>query len=134
VLGAVTAGDLTLDATNDSSGASAGSGGAEALNSAAAFAGLDVASATIVAAADVTSTAADNVQEGDNAGSFAQTAEATSGDAVSGQVAGVVTSAGGSADLVLANTTDGSSGSGFAFFDNTLESFTGLNAGGLILL
>jgi hypothetical protein len=54
---------------------------------------------------------------------------------VAGQVAGVVTSAGGSADLVLANTSEDSDAeSGDGDFDNNDESFTGLNASGAIAI
>lgn len=60
---------------------------------------------------------------------MAQDASANSGDAVAGQVAGVVTSAGGSADLVLANTSedvDGETGDA-DFFNETIE-FVGQEA------
>ena len=71
---------------------------------------------------------ASNVQEGSNKRDLSQDATADSGDSVAGQVAGVVTSAGGSADLVLANTSMNSdTDSGDGRFFNTDTSFTGLN-------
>jgi hypothetical protein len=86
-------------------------------------------------AADILNGSAANVQEGDNSKSLSQDATATSGDAVAGQVAGVVTSAGGSADLVLANTSEDSDAeSGEGNFDNNDESFTGLTASGAIAI
>ena len=130
VLGVVSSGDTSIDATNDSSG-SADSGGAEAFNSLAAFTGLQAGTGTAIAS-DVLSVAAANVQEGDNSDEVDQAASAVAGDAVSGQVAGVVTSSGGSADLVLANTSSSSAETGFASFENFDSSFTGLNASGLI--
>ena len=82
-----------------------------------------------LARADVSGAQADNLQEGDNKRSLMQDASANSGDSVAGQVAGVVTSAGGSADLVLANTSSNSdTDSGDGRFNNTDTSFTGLNA------
>ncbi len=64
--------------------------------------------------------------DGDISSELAQDANAVSGDAVAGQVAGVVTSAGGSADLVLANTSEDVDGeSGDASFDNDVEEFVG---------
>ena len=46
-----------------------------------------------------------------------------------------MTSAGGSADLVLANTSeDADAESGDGEFDNSDESFTGLNASGAIAI
>lgn len=132
VLGVVSAGDTSIDATNDSSGAGGSGGGATADNAVSSFVGLNVSTDTDIFAADVDDATATNVQSGDNSHALSQVAQATGGDGVAGQVAGVVTSAGGSADLVLANTTDSSATSGGASFFNTDESFTGLNAGSFI--
>jgi len=133
VLGVVSAGDASVDATNHSEDVDAESGEAFAANSVAAFVGLTAGSDTVVTAADILNGAAANVQEGDNAAESVQAAEASSGDAVGGQVAGVVTSAGGSADLVLANTSeDIETETGDGDFQNFDTSFTGLNASGLI--
>ena len=133
VLGVVSAGDASVDATNHSEDVEAETGEVFAANSTAAFVGLTAGSDTAVAVADILNGAAANVQEGDNAAESVQAAEATSGDAVAGQVAGVVTSAGGSADLVLANTsTEIETETGEGDFENFDTSFTGLNASGLI--
>jgi hypothetical protein len=133
VLGVVSAGDASVDATNSSEDVDVESGETFASNSFAAFVGLTAGSATDLAAADIVNLAAVNVQEGDNEKALSQSADAASGDAVGGQVAGVVTSAGGSADLVLANTSVDADGvTGDADFDNFDLSFTGLNATGLI--
>lgn len=133
VLGAVSAGDTSIDATNATIGSSASGGSGEAYNFGAAFVGLSASSSTAISVADIASLAAANVQEGSNGAALVQAADAPAGDAVAGQVAGVVTSAGGSADLVLANTSDGvSAGAGDAFFENDDASATGLFASGVI--
>jgi hypothetical protein len=130
VLGVVSAGDASVDATNRSEDVDIKTGDADANNDAAAFVGLNVSgSSTFVDASDVNlATGAINAQDGDNDGSFDQTANATSGDGVAGQVAGVVTSAGGSADLVLANhSSDSDAKTGDGEFSNTDQLFVGLN-------
>lgn len=133
VLGVVSAGDASVDATNVSEDVDVETGEAFAANSVAAFVGLTAGTDTTVTAADILNGAAANVQEGDNAAESVQAAEAGSGDAVAGQVAGVVTSAGGSADLVLANTSEDVDGeTGDSEFDNFDTTFTGLNASGVI--
>jgi hypothetical protein len=135
VIGVVSAGDASVDATNHSEDVDVSTGDATSTNDFAAFVGLTDGSTTALQAADILNGAAANVQEGDNSKSLAQSADATSGDAVAGQVAGVVTSAGGSADLVLANTSSSATaGSGDGDFSNTDESFTGLNASGAIAI
>jgi hypothetical protein len=133
VIGVVSAGDASVDATNHSEDVDVETGDATSTNDFAAFVGLTNGSTTVVDAADILNGAAANVHEGDNAKGVAQSADATSGDAVAGQVAGVVTSAGGSADLVLANTSeDAAAASGDGDFANSDESFTGLNASGIV--
>jgi hypothetical protein len=132
VLGVVSAGDASIDATNKSDHVDVRSGDTDADNSFSSFVGLTAGTSTALAA-DVLNAAAANVQEGDNSKELSQDATATSGDAVAGEVAGVVTSAGGSADLVLANTSvDSDARSGDGDFTNFEDSFTGLNASGLI--
>ena len=133
VIGAVSAGRDPIDATNRSEDVEIETGDALATNHLAAFVGLTAGSSTDLAAADVFNLAATNVQEGDNDKEVSQSANASSGDAVGGQVAGVVTSTGGSADLVLANTSlDVEATTGDSEFSNEDLSFTGLNASGLI--
>jgi hypothetical protein len=133
VIGVVSAGDASVDATNRSEDVSVETGDGDASNDFAAFVGLTGGSTTALSAADILNGQAANVQSGDNSKGVSQSAEAASGDAVAGQVAGVVTSAGGSADLVLANTSlDADGESGDADFDNSDASFTGLNASGII--
>jgi hypothetical protein len=135
VIGVVSAGDASVDATNHSEDVDVETGDADSSNDFAAFVGLTNGSTTALNAADILNGNAANVQEGDNSKDLSQSADATSGDAVAGQVAGVVTSAGGSADLVLANTSeDADAESGDGDFDNSDESFTGLNASGAIAI
>jgi hypothetical protein len=132
VLGLVTSGDTSVDATNSSEDVDIETGDGDAVNSVSAYVGLTAGTSTNVTA-DILNLAATNVQEGDNSKSVAQAANASSGDAVAGQVAGVVTSAGGSADLVLANSSEDADGeTGDSFFDNIDTSYTGLNASGVI--
>jgi len=130
VLGVVSAGDASVDATNRSEDVDIDTGDADSNNDAAAFVGLNASGTeTNVSASDLSlASGALNVQSGDNDGSFDQTADATSGDGVAGQVAGVVTSAGGSADLVLSNSSeDSDANTGDGTFDNTDTLFVGLN-------
>ena len=136
VIGVVSAGDASVDATNHSEDVDVETGDADSANDFAAFVGLTNGSTTALNAADdVLNNNAANVFVGDNSKDLAQSADSNSGDAVAGQVAGVVTSAGGSADLVLANTSeDADAESGDGDFDNSDESFTGLNASGAIAI
>jgi len=144
VIGVVSAGDASVDATNHSEDVDIETGDVTAFNDFDAFVGLTNAPITLfgaegtvspTAVADIANGAAVNVQEGDNSGSIAQDSNASSGDGVAGQVAGVVTSAGGSADLVLANTSlDSDADTGDGFQTNTKDLFTGLNGTGVIVL
>jgi hypothetical protein len=127
VLGVVSAGATSLDASNTTADSSVDSGDSRSSNDAGYFVGLnDVDGSTNIA--DITNTSADNLQDGRNTRTFTQTADATSGDSVAGQVSGVVTSAGGSASVVLANTSSSiDSTSGDSHFDNSDAGFVGLN-------
>jgi len=129
VLGIVSAGAASVDATNKSDQVDISTGDARSENDFEAFVGLNFATDTDIGTADVLNGGqAANVQEGSNKKDLSQTATSTSGDGVAGQVAGVVTSAGGSADLVLANTsTNSDSDTGDGRFENSDHSFTGLN-------
>lgn len=129
VLGIVSAGAASVDATNRSDSVDISTGDARSENDFNAFVGLNFATDTDIGAADVLNAGpAANVQEGSNKKSLSQDATSTSGDGVAGQVAGVVTSAGGSADLVLANTsTNSDTQTGDGRFENNDDSFTGLN-------
>jgi hypothetical protein len=125
--GVVSSGDTSVDATNRTQDSEAGSGDVEGTNLVNSVTGNNFGATCPLAAdigaaqcplADVANTgSAANVHEGDNSTAASQAATAVSGDAVAGQVFGVVTS--GSADLVLANTTlDTDATSGDADFDN----------------
>jgi hypothetical protein len=107
VVGVVSSGDASLDATNRSEDADAASGDADGANTSSAFTGLIAPGCPLLAdtacSADVSSTNAANVLEGDNDRSADQSIEAVTGDAVGGQVVGLVTS--GTADLVLASSS-----------------------------
>ncbi len=118
VLGIVSAGDASVDATNESTDVDVATGDALANNFADTFVGQKNESAN------------DNdLLDGDISSELAQDASANSGDAVAGQVAGVVTSAGGSADLVLANTSEAvGAESGESDFFNDSEEFVGQTA------
>jgi hypothetical protein len=112
VLGIVSAGDASVDATNESTDVDVETGDAFVEN----FVEHDVGQ-------EIDTGDADNFSDGEISSEIAQDASANSGDAVAGQVAGVVTSAGGSADLVLANTSedvDGETGDS-DFFNETVE-------------
>jgi len=130
VLGVVSAGAASVDATNRTDDSSAVTGDANATNDSSAFVGLNDGGTTTVGAVatDIVGANAENLQEGSNRKTLTQSADATTGDAVAGQVSGVVTSAGGSASVVVANTsTSIDSRTGDAVFDNTDASFVGLN-------
>jgi len=131
VLGVVSAGAASLDATNRTDDSSVTTGDSDATNSASEFVGLNFAPTSTIGAADISSATAANLQDGSNRKTLSQNANATSGDGVAGQVSGVVTSAGGSASVVLANTSTGiDSTSGETHFDNTDNGFVGLNDSG----
>src|SRR5581483_1452107 len=122
-------GAASVDATNKSDNVDISTGDARTANDFAAFVGLNDASDTLVASAELLNGGgAGKVQEGNNKKSLSQDATSNSSDSVAGQVAGVVTSAGGSADLVLANTsTNSDTDTGDGRFTNSDTSFTGLN-------
>jgi hypothetical protein len=116
VVGVVSAGDASVDATNRSEDVDVESGEASASNDADGFTGQ----------LHEGGFGANNEAQGEIESSLAQTASAASGDAVAGQVAGVVTSAGGSADLALANTSEDVDGeSGDSNFFNETDEFVG---------
>lgn len=123
----VSSGHLTIDATNLTSAVDAESGDATAENSSAAFVGLIFGSNTGISTADLSlASGAVNVQEGDNSGNVDQTQNATSGDAITGQIVAGTTS--GSADIAQANTTsDSSSTSGDSSEHGSSALFVGLN-------
>ena len=143
VAGVVSAGDASVDATNRSDDVDVETGSATGLNEsspvaeAGVFVGAQGACNNLLNNLGGTGADQGNAchNSGDADASSEQSADASSGDGVGGQVIGVVTSAGGSADLVLANTSeDAEAESGEAEFFNDDESFTGLNASGVILI
>jgi hypothetical protein len=126
--GITSSGRTTLNATNVSSGVSVASGDADGTVSASGFAGLDVSTGTAVSAAAVGGPGS-NIQSGDDSFSVTQSLTVASGDAVGGQVVGIVTSAGGTTDVVAANTsTDVDVESGDVLGDADAAGFAGLNA------
>jgi hypothetical protein len=120
---------LTIDATNLTASSNAQSGDADAVNSSAAFVGLAFGSSTSIGTADLTlASGALNAQEGDNSGDVDQVQNASSGDAITGQIVAGVTSAGGTADIAQANTsTDSSSTSGDSSEHGSSALFVGLD-------
>ncbi len=120
VLGVVSSGATSLDAGNTSKDNNVETGAAAATDTSGAQVGL--------AATEVGPGLGSNIQSGNDRKSLDQTSAATSGDAVAGQVAGVVTSAGGSSSVVVANTSTGiDATSGESTFDNTDHAFVGQN-------
>ncbi len=150
VIGVVSSGDSSLDATNRSSDVDVATGDAESSNDFEVFAGLlavgevgDVSIVqfnTIIGASGSGNTLTQtnianigvgsfNSQAGDNAIDQAQNASASSGDGVGGQVVGIVTSSGGSADIVGSNSSDDVElDTGDAESSNDSDAFAGLLA------
>src|SRR5581483_6327977 len=118
ITGTVGDGTTSVDATNSTDHSDIESGDARIANTASTFTGLDASTAT-----------AANVQRGDNKSNISQDAETASGNVSDGQIIGVVTSSGGSADVVLANTSSFNDvESGRAKSTNDSNTFTGLQA------
>jgi len=128
VLGIVSSGAASVDAANRSEDVDLQSGDARAVNLIATFTGQNFSFVNVLLAQDVIANgpAGVNVQEGDNRSNASQDATAASGDVVGGEVAGIVTSAGGSADVVLANTSTSADASSVdSRFANSDETFVG---------
>jgi len=143
VAGVVSAGDASVDATNRSDDVEVDTGDATGTNNATldtrAGIGFNAGFATeeevpcrlngnAEAGDDDTDATQTNgglcLNSGDADGAIGQTADAASGDGVGGQVIGVVTSAGGSADLVLDNeSSDAEVESGDGDFTNDSDAF-----------
>jgi hypothetical protein len=121
----VTGGTRTsIDATNSSDRVRARSGDSDADNSSTSFTGLSSDG----------DPAPPNVQSGDNDLDLSQRADASTGDAVAGQIVGVIAPNGGLADLVLANrSTNIVAVTGDGDEDNDESSFVGLSVGPLTL-
>ncbi|MEX2539234.1 MAG: hypothetical protein WD646_11370 [Actinomycetota bacterium] len=148
VIGVVSAGGASVDATNRSSDVDVSTGDSASTNDSGAFVGLltegasgeitqsnvatfDDSDNNTVTQSNTTDIGA-NTQDGDNELDVAQSAQAVSGDGVGGQVLGVVTSAGGSADVVAANTSeDVDIASGDAESSEDFDPFVGLSVLGL---
>src|SRR5581483_9692730 len=132
VIGAVAGGATSIDATNRSDNVDVQSGDARSDNSASAFTGLQEGEGTTFAVgADVTNSCnggCENLLDGNNTATLNQSAASKTGDGVGGQVIGAVTSAGGSASIVAANTSTNSDiTTGDARSTNDFASFVGLN-------
>jgi hypothetical protein len=131
VAGVVSGGNTSVDATNGTDRSSAESGDATADNTSTGLVGHNVTGTCGSTAdcpfADTFSPQATNIQEGDNKSNVNQDATALSGSAVAGGVVGVVTSSGGSADLVLGNgTANSDAATGDAKFSNDSSVRAGL--------
>ena len=130
VAGVVSAGDASVDATNRSDDVDVQTGDATGTNFATARAEARTVSGgtedacesdgnTSVGAGSTVTNDQNCGNSGDADAAADQSAEAASGDGVGGQVIGVVTSAGGSADLVLDNeSTDSDVDTGNGEFTN----------------
>ena len=133
VIGAVSDGVLSIDATNLSRDTELESGDADSTNDFAAFVGLQAGSATALGSDSISNESADNVQLGDNSSSILQNTDASTGDAIGGQVVGG--RSGGPSDIVVANTSDDTdASSGDADESSDVGQFTGLHAHGVIQL
>src|ERR1051325_4043215 len=114
VTGVVSSGRTSVDARNVSKDSSVESGDARASNSSDSFVGQSSTDDdTTVGTADLTfigsGTDNFNLQDGSNRQTVNQTANATTGDGVAGEVIGVVTAAGGPTSVVGANHPNDSS-------------------------
>lgn len=132
-VGASGGGDVTVNASNSTIDSSATTGDANANNSLATFIGLAVGSSTTITA-DITNVTATNVQEGDNTGRFDQTADAVTGDGITGQIVAPIASSGGSVSITAGNETiDSEVDTGDATSANDLAAFIGLNVSTLTI-
>jgi len=137
IAGVVSGGNTSVDATNATDHSDASSGDARGTNDASTITGENAISGCSSLTVDTCtadlfspSTVA-NGQEGDNRSATNQNATTTSGAAVAGQVVGVVTSAGGSADVVLANgSTFSDVSTGDSRFSNSVNTIVGLELTG----
>lgn len=128
VVGVVSSGNASLDASNRTEDSSVETGDAEGKNASTTIVGLVNSScgASITvdvcpAISDVSNAVGTNIQEGDNEAEIVQASTVASGDGVAGQIAGLVVS--GTADLVLANSTEDSDvTTGDADFENAAAS------------
>ena len=121
ILGVVSAGATSLDARNRSGGNTAESADAFSSNDSRSFVGLH---------GEADDNTGSNIQDGNNRRTSSHSAEATTGDAIAGQVGGVVTAAGGASSVALDNTSEGiDAETGEAEFFNVDDLFVGLNFG-----
>lgn len=107
--------DTNVTVSNSCDDCESESGNAASQNNAAAFVGQNNASGT-------------NIQQGDNEADVEQSANASSGDAVSGQGVGVVGGGSGDTNVNASNTCDDcKSSTGNVFAQNNAIMFVGLN-------
>jgi len=122
VAGVVSAGATSVDGTNSSDHNDVEGGVTYASTTLDAFVGLDAISSIVVPTAF-------NIQEGDNKSLSTQSSSAISGEPIAGQIIGVVTGAGGSSSVVLANASSNSDVESATARDaETLSEFIGLLA------
>ncbi|MEX2538556.1 MAG: hypothetical protein WD646_07885 [Actinomycetota bacterium] len=140
VIGALSAGDSNIDATNRSDNVDIRTGDADASNSAEVIAGLfadnenDLFQLNLCASGICTNLdiefGATNVQNGDNEADTDQRTDASTGDGVAGQVLGVFGEEGGSSDIVASNeSTNINVTSGNESTSNTATTTIGLVVG-----
>jgi hypothetical protein len=124
VVGVSSGGGSSVNATNSTDNSTAQSGDATARNHANTFAGQRVAGASSAPPGPPSVTAA-NRQTGDNINTVSQSANASTGDGIAGQVIGVATT-GGPSSIVASNTTTNSDVfTGDASTDNSATAFAG---------
>src|SRR5581483_6151408 len=134
VIGSVSGGATSIDANNTSDAVDVTTGDGDSSNDQAAFVGLNRTSSGDVDIADFTDscrsagTGCNNAQDGNDSAILTQRATTTTGDGVAGEVIGAVTSAGGSASIVAANSSSTSDvTTGDADTSNDLAAFVGQN-------
>src|SRR5581483_641462 len=133
IIGVVSAGASSVDASNRSDDVSVDTGDAHAANTSNAFVGqaftenddIEVSILSDISNIDAGSDHL-NVQDGNNRQTARQAATSSTGDGVAGEVVGAVTSAGGSASIVAANvSTTSDVTTGDADTDNAASAFVG---------
>lgn len=95
-------GGARVNATNNGERVRVKTGDATGSNDLSGIVGHTTSIGTSVGSADIVNASGNNVHEGDNEFEFGQTVDATTGDAVAGQIIGV--SAGGDAEVIADNT------------------------------
>jgi hypothetical protein len=130
VVGVASSGGASVDATNHTDNSNATTGDATARNHAKTFAGQNI-SEIHAPGSTKSPVVLTNKQTGDNRTSVSQSASASTGDGIAGQVIGVVTTNGPSSIAASNSTTNSDVTTGDATASNSANAFTGLNISGV---